>query len=98
MEKFTEIKNVLTWESQNGKFEATLINGNITDINFCEPGTGPGDCGKCLNSTDYKFLKNVHEKLGQLFDFMDEENKRMGYKYAYDKQTEQSIEPEIVTL
>jgi hypothetical protein len=81
MDHFREIRNTLTWHNE-GKFEVTLINGVITKLNFCEPGKGPQDTGKCLNSTDYKFLRNVYTSLGELFAFIDEENKRLGYKYS----------------
>jgi hypothetical protein len=81
MDHFREIKNSLTWHKE-GKFEVTLINGVITKLNFCEPGKGLQDSGKCLNSTDYKFLRNVYSCLGELFTFIDEENKRLGYKYS----------------
>lgn len=82
MEHHREIKNTLTWHSEDGKFEAILINGQIFRLNFCEPGKDAKDCGKCLNSTDYKFLKQIHESLGELFDFMNDQEKQRGYSYA----------------
>src|SRR4051812_1041023 len=81
MDHFREIKNQLTWHNE-GKFEVELINGVITKLNFCEPGKGPHDTGKCLTSTNYKYLQAVHSCLGDLFNFIEEENKRLGYKYA----------------
>jgi hypothetical protein len=81
MDPFREIKNQLTWHNE-GKFEVELINGVITKLNFCEPGKGPHDTGKCLTSTNYKYLQAVHACLGDLFNFIEEENKRLGYKYA----------------
>jgi hypothetical protein len=81
MDHFREIKNQLTWHNE-GKFEVELINGVITKLNFCEPGKGPHDTGKCLTSTNYKYLQAVHACLGDLFNFIEEENKRLGYKYA----------------
>ncbi len=81
MDHFREIKNNLAWHNE-GKFEAELINGIITKLNFCEPGKGPDDVGKCLTSTNYKYLQAVHACLGDLFTFIEEENKRLGYKYA----------------
>jgi hypothetical protein len=81
MDHFREIKNNLAWHNE-GKFEAELINGIITKLNFCEPGKGPDDVGKCLTSTNYKYLQAVHACLGDLFSFIEEENKRLGYKYA----------------
>jgi hypothetical protein len=81
MDHFREIKNNLTWHNE-GKFEVELINGVISKLNFCEPGKGPDDTGKCLTSTNYKYLQAVHACLGDLFTFIDEENKRLGYKYA----------------
>lgn len=82
MEHIREIKNQLTWHTENGKFDATLVNGQIGELNFCEPGKGSGDCGKCLTSVDYKFLKQVHTALGELFDFMEKESKQMGHTFA----------------
>ncbi|MFD2147623.1 hypothetical protein [Mucilaginibacter antarcticus] len=81
MDHFREIKNQLIWHNE-GKFEVELINGIITKLNFCEPGQGPDDVGKCLTSTNYKYLQAVHASLGELFGFIEEENKRLGYKYA----------------
>jgi hypothetical protein len=86
MNHFREIKNTLTWNNE-GKFEVVLINGIIAKLNFCEPGKGPQDTGKCLNSTDYKFLRNVYTSLGELFMFIEEENKRLGYKYSQEEET-----------
>jgi len=81
MDHFREIKNTLTWHNE-GKFNAELINGVITKLNFCEPGKGPADAGKCLTSTNFKYLQSVYTSLGELFAFIEEENKRLGYKYA----------------
>jgi hypothetical protein len=81
MEHFREIKNNLTWHNE-GKFEVELINGVIKKLNFCEPGKGPDDTGKALTSTNFKYLQSVHSCLGELFAFIEEENKRLGYKYA----------------
>jgi len=81
MDHFREIRNTLTWHKE-GKFDVVLINGIITKLNFCEPGKGPEDTGKCLNSINYKFLQNVYSCLGDLFTFIEEENKRLGYSYA----------------
>ena len=83
MDHFREIKNNLTWHNE-GKFEVELINGIISKLNFCEPGKGPEDTGKSLTSTDYKFLTAVYNCLGDLFTFIDEENKRLGYSYSRD--------------
>lgn len=82
MEHIKTVTNTLAWHNENGKFEATLTNGAITELSFCEPGKGAGDCGKCLTSTDYKFLKSVYHALGELFDFVDKEHKDMGHKFA----------------
>jgi len=81
MDHFREIKNHLTWHNE-GKFEVELVNGVITKLKFCEPGKGPDDTGKCLTSTNYKYLQAVYSCLGDLFSFIEEENKRLGYKYA----------------
>lgn len=88
MEHIRQIKNSLEWHSENGKFDAELINGVITQLNFCEPGTGTGtDCGRCLESVNYKYLKQVHQSLGELFEFIDKENERLGYSYADSEPT-----------
>ncbi len=81
MDHYREIKNNLVWHTE-GKFEVELVNGVITRLNFCEPGKGLHDAGQCLTSTNFKFLQNVYKNLGDLFTFIDEENKRLGYSYA----------------
>lgn len=54
-----------------------------TKLSFCEPGKGTDtDCGKCLTSTDYKYLISVRDALTDLFVFIEEENKRQGYSFA----------------
>ncbi|MGN6398795.1 MAG: hypothetical protein ACTHMI_24720 [Mucilaginibacter sp.] len=85
MDHYREIKNTLHWHNE-GKFEVELVNGIITKLNFCEPGKGPEDTGKSLTSTNYKFLQAVHSCLGELFAFIDEENKRLGYKFARETE------------
>ncbi len=95
MDHFREIKNNLTWHNE-GKFEVVLINGIITKLNFCEPGKGPEDSGKCLTSTNYKFLQAVHSCLGELFTFIEEENKRLGYRYAQEGEIEPRKQEEIM--
>ena len=57
-----------------------LTNGNITSLNMCELG-GNGCEGKCLTSTDLKFLQKVHQALGELFKQIEEENKANGYSF-----------------
>ena len=94
MDHFREIKNNLTWHNE-GKFEVELINGIITKLNFCEPGKGPEDTGKCLTSTSYKFLQAVHSCLGDLFTFIEEENKRLGYSYARENEIQPYHQEEI---
>jgi hypothetical protein len=81
MDHYREIKNTLVWNNE-GKFEVELVNGIITRLNFCEPGKGPHDTGQSLTSTNFKFLQAVYSTLGDLFAFIDEENKRLGYSYA----------------
>ncbi|MDB4926250.1 hypothetical protein [Mucilaginibacter sp.] len=88
MDHFREIKNCLTWHNE-GKFEVELINGIITRLNFCEPGKGTDDTGKCLTSVNYKYLQAVHSCLGDLFTFIEEENKRLGYSYAREVEIAQ---------
>jgi hypothetical protein len=85
MDHFREIKNNLTWHNE-GKFEVELINGIIKKLNFCEPGKGQEDTGKCLTSTNFKFLQAVHSALGDLFTFIEEENKRLGYSYSREDE------------
>jgi len=94
MDHFREIKNNLTWHKE-GKFNVELVNGIITKLNFCELGKGPDDTGKCLNSTNYKFLQSVYTCLGDLFTFIEEENKRLGYSYA--REPEMPVELEVNT-
>jgi len=94
MDHFREIKNNLKWHKE-GKFEVVLVNGIITKLNFCEPGKGPEDTGKCLTSTSYKFLQAVHACLGDLFTFIDEENKRLGYSYSREDEIPPYNEDEI---
>lgn len=86
MENHREIKNELTWHN-DGKFTATLTNGVITELHFCEPGKGADSEGKCLTSVDFKYLQSVYSALGELFTFIEEENKRLGYSYADEKTT-----------
>ena len=95
MDHFREIKNHLKWHNE-GKFEVVLVNGIITKLNFCEPGKGPEDSGKCLTSTSYKFLQAVHSCLGDLFTFIDEENKRLGYSYAREEEITSYHDEEII--
>jgi len=85
MDHFREIKNNLVWHNE-GKFEVTLVNGIITKLNFCEPGKGPEDTGKALTSTNFKYLQAVYSCLGDLFAFIEEENKRLGYSYAREDE------------
>jgi hypothetical protein len=94
MDHFREIKNSLTWHNE-GKFQVELINGIITKLNFCEPGKGIEDSGKCLTSTNFKFLQAVHSCLGDLFAFIEQENKRMGYSYAREEEIPPYHEEEI---
>jgi hypothetical protein len=91
MDNYREIKNNLTWHNE-GKFEVELINGVITKLNFCEPGKGPYDTGQCLTSTNFKFLQSVYTSLGDLFAFIEEENKRLGYSYAREIENPQQRE------
>ncbi|WP_448698289.1 hypothetical protein ACFGVR_15850 [Mucilaginibacter sp. AW1-3] len=81
MDHYREIRNNLAWHNE-GKFEVELVNGIITKLNFCEPGKGPHDTGQCLTSTNFKFLQAVYSSLGDLFAFIEDENKRLGYSYS----------------
>lgn len=83
MEINKEVKHDLTWHSNDGKFNVTIINGVITELAFCELGTGAEDgCTRCLNSIDYKFLKQVHECLGDVFTHLEKEAKLNGHSFA----------------
>ena len=95
MDHFREIKNNLVWHKE-GKFEVELINGIITKLNFCEPGKGIEDSGRCLTSTSFKFLQAVHDCLGDLFTFIEEENTRLGYKYAREVEVQPYHQDEVV--
>lgn len=79
-----ETKISIEWNIAEGRFDAEIINGNITALNFCELGQGTDSCGKCLTSTDLKFLQNVHKALGELFKKLDEANKELGHSFATD--------------
>jgi hypothetical protein len=100
MDHYREIKNNLRWHNE-GKFEVELVNGIIKKLNFCEPGKGPEDAGKSLTSTNYKYLQAVYSCLGDLFTFIEEENKRLGYSYAreleiphhYEEETTEEVYP-----
>ncbi len=95
MDHFREVKNSLKWHNE-GKFEVELINGIITKLNFCEPGKGPEDSGKSLTSTNFKYLQAVYACLGDLFNFIQEENQRLGYSYAQEVQILSHQEDEMV--
>ena len=95
MDHFREVKNSLSWHNE-GKFNAELVNGIITKLNFCEPGTGPDDPGKTLTSINFKYLLAVYSCLGDLFNFIEEENKRLGYSYSRETELTQRNEEEII--
>src|SRR6266702_1822553 len=95
MDHFREIKNILNWHNE-GKFEVVLINGIITKLNFCEPGKGPDDTGKALTSTNFKYLQAVYSCLGDLFCFIEEENKKLGYSYACEIPIQQREDTDVV--
>lgn len=85
MEQLKIIINELTWHSPDGKFDTTVTNGVITKLNFCELGQGNDDCGKCLTSVDFKYLKQVYESLGELFAFIEAESKKAGYTFSNEE-------------
>lgn len=84
MEILREVKHELTWHNDSdGKFNVTIINNSITALSFCEPGKdSSSECGKCITSTDYRFLKQVHTCLGELFEHIDSEAKKAGHSFA----------------
>lgn len=81
MEKLKENKVTLSW-NHDGAFSAVIINGQITELNFCQIGKGPDECGSCLTATDYKYLQNIHSSLGELFKELDLINEEAGYKFS----------------
>lgn len=97
MEQFREVKNALTWHKTEGTFDVEIINGVITKLNFCEMGISSVDNNKSLTSTNLKFLKAVYESLGDVFTFIEEENKKLGYKFADEFEEPQLAESEILT-
>lgn len=83
MEIEKQVRHTLTWNNTDaGIFTVTIINHQITELHFCEVGGGQGDETKCLTSTDYKFLKQVHTSLGELFNHLDKESEKAGHKFA----------------
>lgn len=83
MELTKEIKHVLTWNAADaGVFTVTIINHQITELHFCELCGQVGNETKCLTSTDYKFLKQVHTSLGELFNHLEKESLAAGHKFA----------------
>ena|ERR1700748_1314305 len=89
MEKFTELRHNISWEGE-GKFEAEITNGVITKINFCEIGKGEADTGKVLTSINYKYLQQVRDNLIELFNFIETENKKLGYSFPSDNLNDES--------
>lgn len=81
MEHQSELKNTLSWHSPDGTFEVILINGQITKLEFCEIGKCEDGC---LKSTDYKFLMQVFECLGDLKKFIADQDKERGHTFAGD--------------
>jgi len=73
-----------------------LVNGIITKLNFCEPGKGPQDAGKSLTSTNFKYLQSVYTCLGDLFNFIEEENKRLGYSYSRIAENQRPYKAEFL--
>lgn len=82
MEIFKEIKHELHW-SGDSKFTATIINGLITELHFCEPGTDEKGT-RCLISTDYKYLLSVRDALTELFNYLEKDAKERGHTFAGD--------------
>lgn len=84
MDILKEAKITLSWNN-DGSFRAVIINGIITELNFCEPGrdgnTAP--C-QCLNSTNWKFLNDTYNALGELFGAVKEQQKELGYSFPTD--------------
>ena len=76
MEHLKTITNELTWHSPDGVFRVVLTNGQITELNFC---ASPEEK---LVSTDFKYLKQVYQCLGELFAFIEAEDKKAGYTFA----------------
>lgn len=94
MDLLREHKISISWNNQ-GKFTAEIINGNITQLHFCEYGKDQNTAPcQCLTSTDWQFLNDVYSALGELFATVKEQQKELGYSYA-DEKTE--IKTEIQT-
>lgn len=58
---------------------------------MCEPGTGEENLERCLRSINPIFLRNVYNSLGELFKVQEEEEERLGYKYAKTPDNIQEI-------
>ena len=82
MDILKEAKITLSWNNE-GKFSATIVNGVITALHFCEVGKDEKST-QCLTSTDYKFLTDVHNALGELFTTVKDQQKELGYSFPTD--------------
>jgi hypothetical protein len=82
-----EHKITLNWEN-NGRFNAEIVNGNITKLHFCQAGKDEKNTGECLTCTDFKFLTDVYEALGELFAVMAEQQKELKYSFPTDEKIE----------
>jgi hypothetical protein len=82
MEKHTEIKHTLEWTHPNqGEFKATVTNGKVSELNFCEAGNKV-----CLISLNEAYLRSLHESLGELIKFIEVEQKNLGYTFAKEDE------------
>lgn len=82
MDVFKEEKTSLNWHN-DGKFSAVIVNGQITELHFCEPG---GEKAQCLTSVNYKYLQDVHAALGDLFAHIEREAEKKGHAYALEEK------------
>lgn len=70
----------LSWNgSQDCTFTAEITNGFITELHFCEPPAKIGDEKQCcLTSVNEPYIRQVHEFLGDLLDYMDKQRAATG--------------------
>lgn len=64
-------QKIIKWQFPNlGLFEATILDGKLTDVQFCNSGSCV-DYGLHGTKGDEWYLRCVHAALGQLLQIMD---------------------------